>query len=328
MRADVLILGQGLAGTLLAWELERAGLSFEIVDHGHATATTSAAAGIINPITGLRLAKSWRFEEYFPIAQASYQALEHELGKSLWHPMRMRRIFADKRERAAAAGPERRAELSAFIESADDEGWWIRGVARVDLDTLLSASRERWAMKGKLRTETMDVERAHSDHDVVIDCRGVVGARSPLFEFVRWEASKGEVLELKIDGLDPGVILNRRIWITPVSGSTALAGATHNPGVWNTLATPEGRTSIETAVREILAPRHPFSVTGHRVGVRVNLPSKRPVAGRHPDRRNLGIVNGLGGKGALWAPVLAQQWVNHLAMGAAFDPEIDVLRFL
>jgi glycine oxidase len=102
MSADVLVLGQGLAGTMLAWELEQAGVSFEIVDHGHAMAATSAAAGIINPITGQRLAKSWRFERCFPIAQASYQALERELGKSLWHPMRMRRIFADASDADAA----------------------------------------------------------------------------------------------------------------------------------------------------------------------------------------------------------------------------------
>lgn len=328
MRADVLIVGQGLAGTMLAWELERAGISFAIVDSGHAKAATAAAAGIINPITGQRLAKSWKFEKCFPIAQASYQALERELGKSLWHTMRVRRIFADERERAVGANPRRRAELKTFIESADNDGWWIRGAARVDLGTLLAASRERWVLAGKLRTETMDVERALPNHDLVIDCRGVAGARSPLFEFVRWEGVKGEMLELKIDGLEPGVILNRRIWITSVSSSTALAGATHNPGVWNCIATPEGKVSIETGVREILGPSHPFSVTGQRVGVRVNLPSKRPVAGHHPDRRNLGLVNGLGGKGALWAPMLARQWVNHLTSGAAFDPEIDVLRFL
>ena len=328
MRADVLILGQGLAGTLLAWELERAGISFEIIDHGHARAATPAAAGIINPITGQRLVKNWCFEKFFPIAQATYQGLECELGKSLWHAMRVRRIFADERERVAGADSRRRVQSSAFIETADDDGWCIRGAARVDLGTLLAASRERWVLAGKLRIETMDVERAASNHELVIDCRGVTGARSPLFGFVPWEGVKGEVLELKIDGLEPGVILNRRIWITPVSNGTALAGATHVPGVWNSIATSEGRTSIETAVREILGPSHPFSVTGQRVGIRINLPDKRPASGRRPEQSNFGIVNGLGGKGALWAPVLARQWVNHLMSGDAFDPEVDVSRFL
>jgi glycine/D-amino acid oxidase-like deaminating enzyme len=328
MRPDVLIVGQGLAGTMLAWELEWAGISFEIADHGHETSATSAAAGIINPITGQRLAKSWKFEKSFPVAQAAYQQVERELGLPLWHPMRVRRIFADERERGVGANPRRRAEFRAFIESADDDGWWIRGAARVDLGSLLAASRARWMLAGKLRVETMEAEPALPNYDLVIDCRGMAGAKSPAFDFVRWEGVRGEVLELKIDGLQPGVILNRRIWITPVGSGTALAGATHNPGVWNRIATPEGRASIETAVREILGPGHPFTVTGQRVGVRINLPLKRPVCGRHPDRPNWGIVNGLGGKGALWAPVLARQWVNHLRSGDSFDPDIGVDRFL
>jgi len=64
-----------------------------------------------------------------------------------------------------------------------------------------------------------------------------------------------------------------------------------------------------------------------RAGVRVTLPDKLPVAGRHPEDPRLGIVNGLGAKGALFAPWLARQWSGHLARGAAFDGAIEVRRF-
>ena len=56
MSPEILIVGQGLAGTLLAFELERAGVSFAIADAGHEGAASSVAAGVINPITGRRLA--------------------------------------------------------------------------------------------------------------------------------------------------------------------------------------------------------------------------------------------------------------------------------
>ena len=71
MRADFLIVGQGLAGTLLAWECERVGCSFAIADAGHATASSGVAAGMINPITGRRLVKSWEIDGRLPVARAA-----------------------------------------------------------------------------------------------------------------------------------------------------------------------------------------------------------------------------------------------------------------
>ena len=112
MRPDILIVGQGLAGTMLGWELERAGISFVIADSGHASAATSAAAGIINPITGRRLVKSWRIETLLPEARAVYHDFEAELGVTLWRDMRVRRLFGDDRERAVFVAKHAQRELN------------------------------------------------------------------------------------------------------------------------------------------------------------------------------------------------------------------------
>ncbi len=54
---DFLIVGQGLAGSLLAWELMQRGAKVLIVDNGMPNAS-QVAAGLINPITGMRFAKT------------------------------------------------------------------------------------------------------------------------------------------------------------------------------------------------------------------------------------------------------------------------------
>src|SRR5688500_11036357 len=123
MRHDILILGQGLAGTMLGWALEHAGISFAIADVGHATAATSAAAGIINPITGRRLVKSWRFETLLPVARGAFREIESVLGIPLWQDMRLRRIFADRAEHEAGCDAGRRSALADYIEAADEYGW-------------------------------------------------------------------------------------------------------------------------------------------------------------------------------------------------------------
>jgi glycine oxidase len=328
MRADILIVGQGLAGTLLAWEFERAGIPFGIVDRGHVTAATSVAAGIINPITGRRLVKSWRVETLLPAARATYRELERALGVPLWREMRVRRLFPDDRERATWHEKASRGDLAPFVESADNDGIWIRDAARVDLRALLAGARARWLAAGTLRVTAADLNDEATRHDLVVDCTGQDAAESERFDFIPWEFSKGEMLELAIDGLAPDVVLNRGRWIVPVGPATAWVGATHEPGVRDAIPTEAARASLETSASELLGGGRLFRVTGHRAGVRVNLPDKRPVAGRHPAQSRLGLINGLGAKGALWAPMLARQWVNHLTEGVPFDPEIGVARFL
>src|SRR4051812_1175311 len=121
MGADILIVGQGLAGTLLAWEFERAGISFAIANDGHASAASLVAAGLLNPITGRRLVESWRIDTLLPAARRVYRELEAALGVPLWRERRVRRFFADDRERRVAREKYARGELGDYVATAPDE---------------------------------------------------------------------------------------------------------------------------------------------------------------------------------------------------------------
>ena len=57
---DYIIVGQGIAGSCLAFELLERGAKIEIFDESWRDAACLVAAGVINPITGKRLVKSWR----------------------------------------------------------------------------------------------------------------------------------------------------------------------------------------------------------------------------------------------------------------------------
>jgi len=50
-----LILGQGLAGTAIAWRLWERGLPFLIVDRDEPVTSSKIAAGLLTPITGMRM---------------------------------------------------------------------------------------------------------------------------------------------------------------------------------------------------------------------------------------------------------------------------------
>jgi len=59
MHINYLIIGQGLAGTLLTKELLAANESFLIIDAFKESTSSKVAAGMYNPISGKRMVKSW-----------------------------------------------------------------------------------------------------------------------------------------------------------------------------------------------------------------------------------------------------------------------------
>jgi glycine/D-amino acid oxidase-like deaminating enzyme len=58
---DYLIVGQGLAGTSLAWHLKESGKKILIVGDSSLPSSSKVAAGIFNPLTGKNWSKpGWR----------------------------------------------------------------------------------------------------------------------------------------------------------------------------------------------------------------------------------------------------------------------------
>jgi glycine/D-amino acid oxidase-like deaminating enzyme len=85
MTPRLLIIGGGLAGTTLAWQLHQRGAPFLVVDRDEPQTSSKVAAGLITPITGMRLVLNWRIDTLFPEATAFYQQLERELGSRFYH---------------------------------------------------------------------------------------------------------------------------------------------------------------------------------------------------------------------------------------------------
>jgi len=81
MVKDYLIVGQGLAGSFLSWNLLRRNKSIAIIYQDHENCSSLAAAGMINPITGKRLVLSQRCEELLPYAKEVYHELERLFNK-------------------------------------------------------------------------------------------------------------------------------------------------------------------------------------------------------------------------------------------------------
>ncbi len=325
MSAAVLIVGQGIAGSALGWALEEAGIDFEIADAGHATASSRVGAGILNPVTGRRFAPTWRFDAWIAPAVAMYRAMEAAVGRPLIRPMRIHRRFRDADERAALAarsGPA--GQVPLHVTPAGEEGVWIEDAWQVDTAVVIEELRRRWQGAGRLRTEVVSLAAEAGRSNEVILCGGEAVATA--FGFVPWERATGEILTVTTAGLDPGVILHRGHWVLPLAPDRARVGATYGLSSEAAVPTAAGRAALMQTALALLGPDR-CEVIGQEAGVRLGTKDRRPCVGRHPTTPALGLLGGLGSKGALWAPALARQWVNHLTEGVPFDAEVDVRRF-
>ena len=85
-KVKYLIVGQGIAGTVLAHTLEDEHLDFHIIHQRQPGESSSVAAGIINPITGKYFIKSWQVDTLIPFAEKKYFQWEKKLNSHFYFP--------------------------------------------------------------------------------------------------------------------------------------------------------------------------------------------------------------------------------------------------
>uniref|UniRef100_UPI00404A7A97 NAD(P)/FAD-dependent oxidoreductase n=1 Tax=Cephaloticoccus sp. TaxID=1985742 RepID=UPI00404A7A97 len=322
--AEVLIVGQGLAGTVLGWSLTRAGIEWRMIDAGHERAASRVAAGIINPVTGQRWVKTWRIEELWPETRTAYLSIEQELGVTLWREMRIRRYWRTDKERRVLGAKCARGDLDPYVTAIDHDSCVLAPAARVDVQTMLVESRRRWLKEGRLTEGWVEWRTVSSQDTLTIDCTGAAASRGP-FGQLSWAVSKGEVLRIAAPDLAPDTILHRGHWLLPVEQGDAWIGATHEPGVDDLQPTSAARDALLASAAKLTGQHH--MPTQHMTGLRLAADDMRPVVGRHPDYPLLGLIGGLGSKGVLYAPWLARQWVEQLLHDVVFDQEVGVGRY-
>ncbi|HUR53701.1 MAG TPA: FAD-dependent oxidoreductase [Gemmataceae bacterium] len=322
---DAVIVGQGLAGTVLAWTLRPRRVL--LIDREDAVTSSKIAAGLITPITGKRLAVADRWGELWPVAVAFYRRVEAETGARFFHEGPAVRLFADAGERE-------------LFEQRNSTGWrhwssplpqsehWGRGeqpspepnlfaphggfempAARLDVPQFLAVSRDFFrpdylaadidpAHDIELLPDRVRLPRLGVETECLVFCQGY--SPNPHFPDVTFNAAKGEILTLRIPGLAETRVVHRGVWLVPLGDERFLAGSTYEWEQLDTVPTATRRDEICARVREFV--RLPFEVIDHTAAVRPVIDAGKPVV---EVRGRLGIFNGLGSKGALLAPFFA-----------------------
>lgn len=343
---DYFIIGQGIAGSVLAVNLIQREKKVLVIDDDHQTSASVVAAGLVNPVALKRMVPSWRVNELLPSAIQFYREAEKLFNSdTFYHEREILKPFSNKDEveqwRANASKPVGEYLSQELIPSFHPEYYYnpfgcgvIRQGASLSTVPFLLSSRDflkannallvdRFSFDG-LKVSDSNVTYRNYSASRIIFCEGFRAIYNPYFSWLPFRLTKGELLEVTIPGLETEKVVNKGVFILKKDASSYRVGATYQ---WNNLdAAPsaEARQELCSKLEKIM--HHPYEVKDHLAGIRPTVKDHRPFIGKNPDHPSVYIFNGLGSKGVMMAPYFAAHFADHLENNILLDPEVDIAR--
>lgn len=340
----ILIVGAGLAGICVARRLHENKIDFKIIDQG-SNESSQIAAGIINPLVFRRTSKSWRVDEFLPVAVDFYKNLSSLWGNKYYEEISIRRAFSHKQENETWIEKQNLPDYSPYMKTIDESDMNFDGVkntfgtgvvlqsAFINTEIFLKDAKKWFVNNHFLIAETFNFKDFDPNEGVfqgekyesIIFCEGYHGIKNPFFSYLPLEATKGEILTVESEEISSAELLNRKCFILPLGKNKFKIGATYTWRSPNTDLTAEAKELLLEQANSLVEAK--MNLIQHQAGVRPTVLDRRPLIGTHPTYTKLKIFNGLGAKGYLIAPLLSQEFVASLKNKSILDKEVDIERY-
>ncbi len=332
MQTDFLIIGQGLAGSLLAWELIKRNYKVVIIDNGLENAS-QVAAGLINPITGQRFVKSPEVDYLLPAAKKYYADLSTVFKQAFYIEKTMLRLFKNPSEIEAAnkrlsqanyqrylgqlsTAPNSLSNINTpfgFIEQ-NQTGYLLTKPLLACLKAFFITNQ--CYQKAIIDYQDIQVTPVLRWRNItaqhIVFCEGYHAINNPWFSWLPFQLVKGEILTLRHSMPISDNILNFGNWIIPLDKQLFRIGATFDRENINNIPTELAKNSLIKSLQSISLSLTNNNVINHQANVRPCTLDKQPFIGHHPLHPQLSIFNGFGAKGSLQLPWYSQQFAEAL----------------
>jgi glycine oxidase len=332
-QTDFIIVGQGLAGSVLALQLLQAGKHVTLIadDENY---SSRVAAGLFNPVTGKNLSKTWMADAVFAQLFSFYQHAEIVTNSSFFHPQPIYRPFLSIEEQNEWMSKSAQPAWLPFIRKVVTQsmgfaglndslgGLLLKQTGYVDTYSFLVAVKKFFTQRNQFITETFDYSRLHISESAIeyknivaeklIFCEGVNIQSNPLFKWVPVRPLKGETLTVEA-ALPAHVLVNRGVYAVPVEKNVFKIGATYETQNLSHSITEKAKAELEEKFAALFSAS--YSILKQEWGLRPTSPDRRPIVGEHPEHKRVLICNGLGTKGVSLAPFTGALLTEFLLSG-------------
>lgn len=344
MKIDYLIIGQGLAGSLLAWELIQRQKKVIIVDNGKNNASL-IAAGLINPITGMRFVKSNHVDQLLPVAIEFYKQLSLNFHQPFYIEKPILRVLLNEKELIACQKRLDQPEYQAYLSSISHSNSPItsefgvlnqKQTGYLLTKPLLSALKDFFIslhvyIKAEINYDEINVTPSLQWRNIqpkkIIFCEGFHAINNPWFSWLPFQPVKGEIITATSKKKIQQNILNYGHWFIPLHSHQFRTGATFDRVNLNKKITMEGKQTLLESLKRVYSELSIDNITSHDAGVRPTTLDKQPFIGHHPHHSELVFFNGFGAKGSLQIPWHCQRLADNLLSNRPLPLFSDIQRY-
>lgn len=339
MHPQYIIVGQGIAGTLISYALWKQKRSFLVFDEPQLHPRASVVAGaVINPVNVNKWTYAEEQQHFIATALRTYRSMEELLGLSFLEETSL--LVFHQSETEQHQFNTHQLSIPAFIQQPSPAESVLAGqffqdrfgvgkvapVWRLKSTLLLDTWCQFLKKQGWFRREHFDV----TDYSVqpagihykgiraekIIFCEGATAVLNPYFRQLPFTRNRGDALLLSIPGLPATHIYQNGIRLVPVEKGMFWCGSNYRWQYDNLLPDWDWRRQTEATLKDWL--RFPFKVEDHMVAERPTTAGQQFLTGPLASTPSVVIFNGLGTKGFSCGPALAQDLCHRLA--ATDDP--------
>ena len=345
MQVDYIIVGIGLAGISFCEQLKAHNKTFVVFDNASQQSST-VAGGLYNPVVLKRFTPVWKCKEQLDLALPMYANLEAELGVKLDYKIPVYRKFASLEEQndwfTASDKPILSEYLSPKIIKNDNKsidapyGYGeVLETGRIDVKTLIEAYKSYLLSHGlfvesvfeyedlKIEADTIQYKDIIAKHVVFAEGFGV--KQNPFFKDLPLVPAKGELLTIYAPNLKIDYVLKAGVFLIPLGDDLYIVGATYEWKDLSSKVTDLAKEELLTKLEKLINCE--FEVVNQVAGIRPTVKDRRPLVGQHEKYKNMFVLNGLGTRGVMIGPYVAQQLYDFIEKGMPLEKEIDMARF-
>ncbi len=342
---DYIVVGLGLAGVAFCEQCKERGLSVLVYDKGVESASR-VAAGLYNPVILKKYSLPWMAAKQFDLAINFYTQLENKLAAKFMRQLPVQKIFQSVEDQnnwfvaSSQQGLDRFVKgtltknHNTYIEAPFELGE-VEETGKIDIPQLLESYRQFLKKDSALKIEAFDYDQIKFHHSyveygnykakMIVFAEGYGIKNNPYFNQLPLVGNKGEYIYIKAPNLNLNEALKARFFIIPIEKDIYQVGATYNWSKKDWIVTEEARQEIVSKLATFM--KSPYEIIRQEAGVRPTTGDRRPLVGVHPKFSQLAIINGLGTRGVMAGPFLAQQLMEHLEDKTPLLPEIAIARF-